>query len=723
MLVTDRLTIGQLTFVLRAIIQILTYGGAFLITYVILASSPRVASLKTHDVINRVLGKSTATKGSALWILNGVRGKNTDPVLPTRLLVAIALSLLLGIFSSLSDIGFLGFYACSVPGPPTQDHPSSITNEALATSAIQASLVNGTDPNKVKAYRCDYAEPVQISANVSERICRSWHNSTFGDPSFFTGLNTTDSDILMPRQIRKYPYTRAQYLDLNSYFIGPSNTRVEEPVISSGIAVVPHDQGLRALFGVPQLKPQTKVDFEGAMLLEVEMGCMALGMYTQRNLDSPGAGGTDLFSTNETMWRKYYGPESLRSVLSKTVDDVREYYRPLFNTSSMDSDGFMFGYNSSTSLLSATASIRSIPFSNVGNRTDRAERGLEILGNCTEAIRQQFGIKTLEADTRTQPNMCNVLAIGGSLTSGGALYEGLSRMVCAATTQLNLVSATVEADSAGKINITSVDRLPSDLNTVIASFFDPIPQANGDTAYYDYEPAERYTLAPNPSGSTAHYIPARQLYSNIRGVGPASGGGVISRAASSMLNLGGSYDTDLDYAGLSVLNGGTKQAAFNASVVTTWGGQVGASFILASTGLNGWVALNANPIAVESTGGVVATCYKAPYVLGFVPLLLASVFIILWTVLLMASGFSIFKYAKSLEGLYSGMMPFWGVVCPTVKAQDAFLMWENAPSGPHLALVRNGAPNESGMRSKTAVDFLRDESSQSYVNAKESQES
>ena len=154
MLVTERLTIGQVTFIFRVVIQILTYGGAFLITYIILASSPRVASFKTHDVVNRVLGKATATEGSARWILNSIRGKNTDPILPTRLIVAISLSLLLGIFSSVSDIGFLGFHSCSVPGPPVQDRPSSITTESLAKNAVQAALVNGTtNISQAKAYR------------------------------------------------------------------------------------------------------------------------------------------------------------------------------------------------------------------------------------------------------------------------------------------------------------------------------------------------------------------------------------------------------------------------------------------------------------------------------------------------------------------------------------------------------------------------------------------
>ncbi|KAK7037244.1 hypothetical protein VNI00_011235 [Paramarasmius palmivorus] len=707
MLVSERLTIGQITFILRAAIQILTYGGLFLITYIILSSSPHVASLRTHDTVNRILGKSTATKSAALWIVEAVRGRNTDPVLPRRLLLAIFLSLLLGIFSSISDLGFLGFYACSVAGPSTSDKPSSITSQDLAVTAINASMVNGTDPAAVMAYRCDYAEEVQFNVNVTERVCRSWHNSTFADPTFFSGLNMTDSDNLIPRQLRKYAYKRSQYLGLNSYFIGPNIKRIEEPTISNGIMVVPHDMGFKAVFGVPQLKPQSKVSFDGAMALEVEMGCMALGMYTQHDLDNTGGSGIDIFATNSS-WRKYYGPDNLYDILSTTVDDVRSYYRPLFNESSIDSSGFLVGTNSTSAILSTIASIHEIPFSSVAGQ-DGALQGNAIMGNCTQAIRQKFGIELIDASSMQAPDTCSVLAIGGSTTSEGYLYEGLSRMVCATTTQLNLVSTTIEANPEGQVNFTKFDRLPSDLNYIRANFFDAVPQDNGDTIWYDYDPVERYTLNPNPSSPSEHYLLQRPFYSNIRGIGAGSGGGILARAGTAMLDLNGAYDNNADYAGITVLSEGTRQIFFNASMITKWGGEVGASFILESSAFNGWAAYESAPIEVESTGGRVATCYKGPYVLGFVPLLIASLIVFGWMlfILVAGGGISSIKYGKQLENLYGGMAPFWGVVCPTTRAQDAYLFWENTPpAGPHLALVTNGIPNDSEEREQTAVEFL-----------------
>ncbi|KAI3621158.1 hypothetical protein WG66_014348 [Moniliophthora roreri] len=59
--------------------------------------------------------------------------------------MAISLSLLLGIFSSISDLGSLGSYVRSVAGPSSLDKPSFIISRNSATTAtINASMVNGT---------------------------------------------------------------------------------------------------------------------------------------------------------------------------------------------------------------------------------------------------------------------------------------------------------------------------------------------------------------------------------------------------------------------------------------------------------------------------------------------------------------------------------------------------------------------------------------------------
>lgn len=219
MLITDALTIGQITFILRAAIQMLSYGGIFLISLIILGSAPRVASLKTHDIVNRIVGKSTVTTASIKWMFNYLRGRSGDPVMSNRLLVSVALLTSYGVFISLSDVGFLGLYTCSVAGPSIQDFPASVRTNDQAQSAVNAALVNGTDPSTVRAYRCDSIAVIHFG-NVTERNCTAWQNSTYADSTFFIGLNMTDSDVLMPRQLRHF--SRSQYIDLNSYYVGPS---------------------------------------------------------------------------------------------------------------------------------------------------------------------------------------------------------------------------------------------------------------------------------------------------------------------------------------------------------------------------------------------------------------------------------------------------------------------------------------------------------------------
>ncbi|ESK83765.1 hypothetical protein Moror_2068 [Moniliophthora roreri MCA 2997] len=282
MILTRALTVGQVTFILRVSIQSLTYAGLSLVIYIILASSPRATSVRTQDTINRIVGKSTVTRTSARWVLDSLRGRTNSPF---RLLAASVLFLLLGVFASISDIGYLGLYTCAVPGDGVEDRPASIGSSDLALASIREAMMNGTDPATVKAYRCDSSGFVNLAPNITKLACLSWRNSTYADRALFSGLNTTDPDALIPRQLHKFPWYRSQYLDLNSYFVGPSNRRVEEPTIAGGIVVIPHDMGFRAIFGSPQLKPETKVTLDGVMALEVEMGCMSLGMYSQHTID------------------------------------------------------------------------------------------------------------------------------------------------------------------------------------------------------------------------------------------------------------------------------------------------------------------------------------------------------------------------------------------------------------------------------------------------------
>ena len=153
MIVISSLTVGEITFILRAIIQILSYGGIFLLGYIVYASAPQIASLKTHDILNRVVGKGTATKETVKWIFGSLRGRNGDPVMPSRLVTSLSLLTVYSLLVSLSDIGFLGFYSCNVSGGSFYDRPVSVRDSDSAQSAVNAALVNGSDPNIIKISR------------------------------------------------------------------------------------------------------------------------------------------------------------------------------------------------------------------------------------------------------------------------------------------------------------------------------------------------------------------------------------------------------------------------------------------------------------------------------------------------------------------------------------------------------------------------------------------
>ncbi|THU91688.1 hypothetical protein K435DRAFT_840904, partial [Dendrothele bispora CBS 962.96] len=152
MLVSSTLTLGQITFILRAVIQILGFGGIFLIGHIILASTPRTASLKTHDIINRAVSKSTLTKSSFRWTLAALRGTTGDPRTPKKLVAGISLLMIYGAFVSLSDVGFLGFHACEVPGPSSFDRPGSVNSGEVARNATVNATIAGNNLNDIKAY-------------------------------------------------------------------------------------------------------------------------------------------------------------------------------------------------------------------------------------------------------------------------------------------------------------------------------------------------------------------------------------------------------------------------------------------------------------------------------------------------------------------------------------------------------------------------------------------
>jgi hypothetical protein len=671
MVVIDKLTVGQTTFILRVAIQIISYGSLFLIGLLILGSTPRVASVKTHSLLNRVVGKSTITTASMKWVWDCIRGRNSSPSRHTRLLMAIALLTLYELFTSLSDIGFLGFYACSVPGPSFHDYPASISTDQLARSTILANLDNGTDPNTLSATRCDSIVAVDLGPAGSGWTCDALHISTWANASFFAGLNMTDSDALMPRQL-------AQYKNLISSFIGPGNSRVESPTVSGGMALNPHATGFQAVFGVPQLAPQRKVTLEKTMAFEFEMGCMTLGISSRESLNDVDPQIT-IFQTNGT-WRQYTGPDYLRDVLSQATDAIRQYLIPSFNKSSLASDGSMVMLNSSLlfgGILSNMPHVTYLDLPDVG-KSDGVTVEKYIFGNCTNALTQQLNLTVI--DPSDMAPLCAMYGVGGL---DGQEFKTEIEMVCATASQVNMVSATIQTDVQNAVSV-ELTHLPSDLNYLRSSNYwnSTLTNSNDSVTFASY-PIERYTLSDNPDGLSTHFIVSYGLYFGTdQQIGAGSGGTSFAWVGSFITSSVNSFpSTDNN---LLILDQGLSQITFNATTVTEWGGQAGASFMLATTMYNGWAARDSAPMVVLSTGGNIATCYHMLYAIGFLPLVLSTLFVIGWSAFMaFTSGF---RGSTHLGQLYGGINPYRAAVCPNLAPKKTLLIWENKPK-PHLEVV------------------------------------
>jgi hypothetical protein len=690
MILSTALTIGQITFILRVAIQILSYGGLFLIGRIILGSTPRLAPIDTHDLINRVVGKSTATSSSAKWVISRLRGKHGDPTPSITLLIALLLSLSYVGFAALSDIGFLGFYACSTPGPSKIARPASISSDEAAHELVVANLINGTDPSTVKVYRCDAAETI-VFGKISENGCTAWHNSTYADPSLFTAINTTDTDALMPRQITRHPHLNT--IDLNSYYFGPGAKPIRTTTIQNGLAIKPHDTGVTLVLGVPKMTSQQKVTLSKSMSLAVDVGCMALGIYTSQPASNINEG-VDFLATNGT-WRQYSGPDYLQGVLSKAADEIRAYYAPLFDNTTTSSMGFMAGYNKSSTLLSPAAKVTKFRLPTIGASFDTPQKA--ILGNCTDNLKHQLGLPvTNELDLG---GMCGLLALSGSAATNGTLYYGMSRMLCATATQVNMVSATVEMDEreAASLNIT---QLPSDIHHVYADYWDPAVLGNV-TNFVNFMPVERFTLSDDPTSPSTHFIVHRESWVG-RSIGPGSGGGAFTRIGDMMFSINGFFSGDSDFIGLSLLQSGYDQLDLTPQIVTAWVGEISASAMLASVSYNGWAAKDSQPVMILSTGGEPASCYTPYYALGFFPLVLSATFVVLWALFMLMT--SALHGVKQLEKLYAGTSPYVATVCPSATPSQTLLVWEANPQ-PHLQIVTKGYPIEGGP-SETAVRYL-----------------
>lgn len=695
MILSSSLEVGQITFFIRVAIQILSYGGAALMLTIILGKAPRVASVDTHDTINRIVGASTQTKQTALWVFRRMRGQSTDSSTSKDLVLVLLIYISYAAFVSLSDLGFLGFFACSVPGSNFFDTPASVNSTQGAVNLVGFNMINETDPQSVKVHRCDAAQKVQFDENVVLNVCSSWKNSTYADRSLFNGLNSTDSDVLMLRSLSSHNHSRQAVFDLNTYYIGPSSQRISTPTIQSGMAVSPHETGLTIVIGVPNLAPETSVQLDQTMAIELDVGCMTVGMYAQHELAASGTG-IDVFRTNGS-WRKYTGPEYMVDVLTNFTDQIREYSLPFFNQSTLSSSGYL-STNKTNVILSTAANVGSWRLQTQGLLD--TDKQLALLGNCTAAMWNKLGLAN-PYDKIQQGNMCNLLGLGGRVDGGGVPVTGFSKMLCASATQVNMVSANIAMNVNGSVSV-QVTRLPSDLHYTNADYFDVTQTANG-TRFFTFDAIERFTLSPNPNAPTSHFIPSRSLLLSDNTLGPGSAGVAISSLGHSVLDVNGAFDSKVEYAGLRLLDQGFGQVNFTNDLVTRWMGQVGGSFFLTSAGYNGWAALNSPRVQVVSTGGRAGTCYKPLFAFGFLPLLLAAGLIVIWALAMLLRS-SLFGTAP-LKNSYGGLNPYVDALYANDLSKDALLTWEVAPK-PHLQMVSKFSP-ATGDTSGTALKFLK----------------
>ncbi|ESK94641.1 hypothetical protein Moror_14365 [Moniliophthora roreri MCA 2997] len=179
------------------------------------------------------------------------------------------------------------------------DHPASVNTTESAQATIRGAPANGTDPNSVKSNRydsvgVDQLGDISLGTNDTLRVSSSWHNGSIADPSIFSGIDTTDSDMLLLRNLRHRNHFRSDFVDLNSYRRSFGTSLVMNTTIKNGQVVELNDAGFRALVGVPSLQSGQSVALEKSMALVFSLAMIHIPR----------------------------GPENL----SETVDEVRNYY-------------------------------------------------------------------------------------------------------------------------------------------------------------------------------------------------------------------------------------------------------------------------------------------------------------------------------------------------------------------------------------------------------------
>jgi hypothetical protein len=150
-----------------------------------------------------------------------------------------------------------------------------------------------------------------------------------------------------------------------------------------------------------------------------------------------------------------------------------------------------------------------------------------------------------------------------------------------------------------------------------------------------------------------------------------------------MINANYAMDTKKDLAALLILDEADRPLNFTPALLTKWGGQIGASYLVNSLAFNGWAARAASPITVRSTGGHIATCFRPLYAIAFIPLVLTALFVLGWTLLVVAD--SSFGEHKRLEKSYGGLSPYVDAVRPKDE-KETLLAWQNDEK-PKLAIL------------------------------------
>jgi hypothetical protein len=689
--VTELLTIGQLTFVLRVLIQALSLAGPLLIGLIIMSNAPRLASFTTHDMLNRIRGKLSVTRSSVVWLWNHIRGKNRDPSRSVPLVIAVTLLVLYNLFISLGDLGFLGLYTCDVPSAAYYEPIGSVHNEDIARSLVLSNFLNGSNAESIRAVRCDSSYLYRVlDDNSTIYDCVALRNSTWLDRNLFTGINSTDSDMLIPRKIGHYAFT-------NSFYAQIGGKKIQAPTINNGILVNPVDIGFQAIFGVPNISRDQEFRIEKTMALEVEVGCMALGIDAEREAGNWLSDSKDLFRTNGT-WRKYSGPEILHDVLFNWTDAIREHSLPLFNASTLAPDGVMSSINASEANLQDIAYITetSVPV----NVTRRLGEPDWVREGCTNSIRQKLGLTTLQFQ-ENEWYSCSTMGISGSTSVNGQFVQSQSRFLCASAPQINMVSATIRSNPQGSI-YADITRLPSDLYEYRTDFWEVV-RVEEDNAYYTREPLFRYTLSDNIHGNTSHYI-KQSLSSDwsIRLKGPGSSGSILRRVGSRVI----SPRSELTPRSIQAIRETERAAFFDPKTVTRWTGQVGASMILASLQYNPWVALEAPPVLVMSHSGESAICYHPIYALSFVPLASTALVVLVWFLFTLVRTSC--RRLKFLGRIYGGLYSYFKSINPEIPMQGTLLIWKQQPN-PHLHiyLFEDNVPIEIG--APNAVECLEQE--------------